>query len=127
MAGMTHMDAYVRAMMAIGNISDHLRTMVEAATYDALLHSKRVPGEPIGATLDHYHRGVEEHFLDADVNIAMLLDHLLNTINPMNDPAKKRFAEDLLAIDEETAKQELRGQLSAPQHSAGWVHVPSER
>ena len=106
---MTHMDAYVRAMMTIGNISGRLQKMVEAETFEALLHSKRAPGESIKKVLDLFNRGMDEHFLEADVNIAIMLDHLLNTINPKNNGAKKKFAESLLSMDEESAKQELVG------------------
>jgi hypothetical protein len=109
---MTHVEAYVRAMMAIGNISDRLKKMVEAETYEALLHSQRSPGEPIGDMLDNFNKDMEKHYLDADVNIAQMLDHLLNTINPMNNGAKRRFAESLLSMDEESAKQELVGTIT---------------
>jgi hypothetical protein len=106
---MTHMDAYVRAMTTIGNISSRLQKLVEAETYEALLLSKRAPGEPIEKVLGLFNKDMEEHFLDADVNIAIMLDHLLNTINPKNTGEKKRFAESLLSKDEESAKQELVG------------------
>ena len=106
---MTHMEAYVRAMMTIGNISDRLQKMVEAETYEALLQSKRDPGESIKEVLVLFKKAMEEHFLDADVNIALMLDHLLNTINPRNDGGKKKFAECMLSMDEESARQELVG------------------
>jgi hypothetical protein len=106
---MTYKDAYVRAMMMIGNVSGRLQKVVEAETYKALLHSKQTPEESIKEVLDLFNKDMEEHFLNADVDIAMMLDHLLNTINPKNDGAKKRFAESLLSMDEESAKQDLVG------------------
>ena len=106
---MTHMEAYVRAMMAISNISGRLHQMVEAEAHKALLASKRAPWESIETALGHFNQDMELHYLNADVDISMMLDHLLNTINPRNTEATKRKAESLLSMDEESAKHSLMG------------------
>jgi len=99
----THSEAYVRAMNVIGNISDRLRQEVEADTYKALLRSRRSSGKSIRSVFGLFRKDTDERFLNADFDIAIMLDHLLSTIDPKNDGAKKRTAEELLSMDEGSA------------------------